>query len=177
MKEKPLSYLFEDIYPLIGKLVRISHLNNIPSSIGRLSIVDPESLAIVLAVEIGIRIVISSSVLAIEEFDTTLSALKLHEHSLNLIDENFKLICEEKSKLDAKTEVANFDSETLLKNKKRVLETLKKVHLVFTEDSNSGVLTVLNCVQIHKPYTASSCYSANELILTRVKKLLQSLES
>ena len=176
MKEKPLQYTFEDIFDLVGSLVKISHLHNIEPTIGKVAVVDPESLAVVLAVKSGIRVVIRSAVLSIDQINADSVQDFLSEEDVKSIENNLTKLESKVPDFDKESKGAHLDEKIIIDNRRKVIEILKKEKLVFSEDTAKELILVLNCVQIHKPFLSSSCYSANELILSRVQKLLRSLE-
>jgi len=42
-------------------------------------------------------------------------------------------------------------------------------------DETSGILSIMNSLQIHPPYAEENCFSANEIILGRVQTLIRSM--
>ena len=58
--------------------------------------------------------------------------------------------------------------------KQRVLDHFK-LNRVPVKELENGVLTVLDNVTIQPPYTVDCCFSSNELILSRIRNLLQNM--
>jgi len=175
MKVKSLLFTFEDVYPLVGKFIIVSHLHGIEDTVGKLFAVDPESLALVVAVENGMRLVIKNSVLIVEEIDESRKS-KISETELESIENSFDYLKSETIKSDFCSNEVELTQSEIACNKQRVLEALKNARLAFQEDTDSGIITVLNCVQIQSPYLSSACFSANENILNKIKNLLATLE-
>ena len=169
MRPKFLDYSFESVLPSVDKLIKVCHPHNLENSVGKLCLVDPESLALIVATESGIRLLIKTAVLSIEELSID-SQLDLDVEAIELNSQIIQKKCSESSS-ESKQPV--FSEEEVEQNKIKVLQALKESKLIVEENCESGTLKVLNCVQIQSPYIASSCYSANELILDRIQKLLK----
>ena len=172
MKEKAFEYTFSDALKFVGKLVEIQHLHKIPATVGTLGLVDPESLSLLVATSSGIRVVIPSSILLIDELKNPEKVLQFDS-----IAENYRILNDQ----IRKNQVADYSQsgkvlgkEALKNRRDKLLASLGKQHLPFKEES-SNVIKVLNCVEVHPPFSPESCFSANEIILSKVKKLVSEL--
>lgn len=172
MKERVFEYSFSDALKFIGRLVEVQHLHKIPATKGIVALVDPESLSLLLATSSGTRLVIPFSILAIDEVN---DPEKLEEFQLivqnyrvlkNQISENELADCSQSEKI--------LGEEALKNRREQLLVSLGKQHLPFKEES-ADVIKVLNCVEVHSPFTAATCFSANEIILSKVRKLVSEL--
>ena len=172
MNETILEYSFSDVLKFVGKLVEIQHLHKLPSSVGIIALVDPQSLTLLVATSSGTRIVIPSSILAIDEVKNPKNFDRC-----NLIEKNFHGLQEEIRKRETKNSdhSKGFLNADLENRKKLLLLSLGKQHLPFVVQTNSDVIKVLNCVEVHSPFTPETCFSANEIILSKVKKLVSQL--
>jgi hypothetical protein len=129
------------------------------STQGVLKAVDPESLTCIVLTEHSLRFVLFKSIKSISriaEFDTEL----IHRLS-SAFDRTF-----------GADSIADESESVIQGRKERVLQVLKSNRLPFADSSDS--IKVLGCLEIQSPYQPENCYSANEIVLSKIRAILSS---